>query len=71
MVKTIERVKSEHTASLMTIKGVVGVGIGLNGEEKVIKIMVVEHTKKIAKKIPPKLEGYATEILAVGEIKAF
>ena len=71
MEKTIEIVKREHTASLMTIKGVVGVGIGLNGNEKVIKIMVVENNKKITKKIPPKLGSFSTEIIAVGEIKAF
>ena len=71
MEKTIEIVKKEYTAGLMQIKGVVGVGIGLSGKEKVIKVMVVEKSRKITKKIPPQLEGFATEIEAVGEIKAF
>jgi hypothetical protein len=71
MEKSIEIVKQEYTASLMSIKGVVGVGIGLSGQDKVINVMVVEISKKIIKKIPPELEGYATNILAVGEIKAF
>jgi len=71
MERTIEIVKEEYTAGLMKIKGVVGVGIGLSGEEKVIKIMVVEKSRKIIKTIPPKLEGFATDIEAVGEIKAF
>ena len=69
-MQDIKTVKAKYTMSLMDIKGVIGVGIGKLEEEEIIQIMVIKRTSKIEKKIPPELEGFKTNILETGEIKA-
>ena len=68
--KPIEIVASAHTDSLMSIKGVVGVGIGeLNGKP-CIKVMLDKKTRRLVKQIPKSLEGYPVVIEETGEFKA-
>ena len=68
--RPIEEVLREHTDSLMTLPGVVGTAEGECGGAPCIKVLVVEATPELSKRIPPDLDGYAVEMLVTGEIRA-
>ena len=68
--KRIEKVLKHHTDHLMSIEGVVGTGIGEFEGQPCIKVLVVEKTAELVKKIPKDLEGYIVVIEETGEIKA-
>ncbi len=72
MEKTsIEDVISRYEDQLMSIEGVVGVGIGETSTgEPCIKVYVIEKTPELEEVIPKELEGYTVEIEEVGEVKA-
>lgn len=67
----IEDVKKKYQKKLMKMRGVVGIGIAEDKGEKVIKVMVVKHTKSIDKKVPKMLEGYRVIIAETGIIRTF
>lgn len=68
---SIEEVKSKYEAELLSLEGVVGIGIG---ESKTgaacIKLYVAQKTPQIEKMAPQEVEGFAIEIEEVGEVKA-
>ena len=68
--KTITVVLREHTASLMSLAGVVGVGEGACAGRACIVVLVVERTPELLRQIPSAVEGYAVEVKETGEIKA-
>jgi len=68
--KTIQEVLKEHTPELMSIPGVVGTAIGEQKGELCIRILVIEKTPEMTKKIPSTLEGFPVVIQETGEIKA-
>ncbi len=68
---TIREAKAKRQNEIMSIRGVVGVGIGLIGGREGIKVMVSKKTAALEKKIPSEIEGFPVEIVETGEIKAF
>lgn len=67
---TIEQVKAKCESQLLSINGVVGVGIGEELGKPVIKVYVAEKTKSLQEKIPEQIEGYLVSIEATGEFHA-
>ena len=66
---SIEDVKRRHEAHLMGIPGVVGVGIGQTAGGRVIQVYVKEITKAVRVGVPSVLDGFATEIVRVGDVR--
>ncbi len=62
--KTIEEVKEAWEKRLMSIQGVMGVGIGLTKDhrQKCIKVYVNSKAATKAKEIPRIIEGYPVEV---------
>jgi len=68
--KTIQEVLKAHTPELMSIPGVVGTALGEDKGELCIKVLVIEKTPELMKKIPSTLEGFPVVIQQTGEIWA-
>ncbi len=68
--KTIQEVLKAHTPELMSIPGVVGTAIGEHKGELCIKVLVIEKTPELTRKIPSTLEGFPVVIQQTGEIRA-
>ncbi len=66
----IEEVLKTHTASLMSIPGVVGTAQSLCGGKDCIHIYVAAMTPELEKRLPKNLEGYPVEVQVTGEFKA-
>ncbi len=64
--KEIKTVKAKHEKKLMKISGVIGLGIGKEGDEDVIVVLASSATKNI----PKKLEGYKVVVRETGAVKA-
>ena len=69
--KTIVEVLREHSGGLMSIPGVVGTAEGLQDGIPCIKVLVVQKTPELERKIPRALDGYPVEIVETGEIRAY
>jgi hypothetical protein len=54
----------------MRIPGVVGTGEGARGGAPVILVLVDRVTPEIRAALPARIEGYAVEIRATGQVKA-
>jgi hypothetical protein len=67
---TIQEARKKHQNKLMSIPGVIGIGIGAVDGSPVINVLVVKTTPKLEKGIPKTLEGYQVVILETGEIRA-
>ena len=68
---SIEQVKDLHTANLMSIQGVEGVGIGEEQGRQVIKVFVSDASSELRQRIPAELEGYPVSIEQSGQFHAF
>lgn len=68
---TIQKVQEEYTDSLMAIPGVLGVGIGKEGNGDCIVIFVNKLTKDLKKELPKELENYPVKIEQTGEFRKF
>lgn len=68
--KSIEKVLEEHTDEWMSIPGVVGTAIGEYEGKPCIKVLVVENTDELTRKVPSQVEGYPVVIEETGEIRA-
>lgn len=71
-VDAVTRVKERHEGRLLSIPGVVGVGVGLSTRVTgpVIEIYVKEATEALRRALPSSLEGVHVEIVETGEIFA-
>jgi hypothetical protein len=68
---TIEAVKAASEQSLMAIPGVMGVGIGLNGDRQpCIKVYVDRQSASAVNQIPKTIEGYSVEVEVRGTFRA-
>jgi hypothetical protein len=65
----IENILAAHTDSLMSIEGVVGVGIGELKGKPCIKVMLDKKTRRRIKLIPKSLDGFPVVIEETGEFK--
>ncbi len=66
----VEEVKRRHEASLMKIRGVVGVGIGRKDGKDCIRVYVEKDSPKILAALPSDLEDVPVEIVISGAFKA-
>lgn len=66
--ESIEEVKDAHTDELMAIRGVVGVGIGESGGQKVIKVLLESDSEQLVARIPKSLGGYLVVAEVIGPI---
>lgn len=69
--QTIADVKKKYQKKIMSIRGVVGIGIAADNGDEVIKVMVVKHSKSIEKNVPKTLDGYRVLIAETGIIRTF
>jgi hypothetical protein len=68
--KTIEAVQEAHTPALMAMPGVTGTFIGATSDGRpCIKIMVIERTPELDRRLPHELDGYPVEIIVSGRIR--
>lgn len=67
----IEDVLRRNEERLMSIPGVVGVGIGEINKVPTVIVMVKKMGPELKKKIPDRLEGFGVKIEETGEITAF
>lgn len=67
---TIEEVKSKYTEKIMKIPGVIGLGIGEEEGETVIKVFVVKKAEEVQRRVPDRLEGYRVVLMETGTIRA-
>lgn len=69
-LRDINAVLTDHTQKIMALPGVVGLYIGAREDSQLcIRVMVVERTPELEKKIPTELEGHPVEIDVTGEIR--
>ena len=67
---TIQQAKEKHQERLMALPGVVSIGIGLSGEEKVIIIGLDGKKSDTEETLPKQLEGFKVIYQVTGSIKA-
>lgn len=67
----VETVLEENQESLMSIPGVVGVGIGGSTDSPVIIVMVNQSNRELKKKLPSQLSGVPVQVDVSGEVTAF
>ncbi|MFN7927880.1 MAG: hypothetical protein U0Y68_08020 [Blastocatellia bacterium] len=67
---TIHEAKEKHETALLRLPNVVGVGLGQKAGQDVITVLVTHKVPASQllpqETIPPVLEGYATEVIAIG-----
>ena len=68
--KTIQQVLTDHSASLMALPGVVGVGQGECSGQPCIRVLAAKKTDELLKLVPQVIEGYQVAVDETGEIKA-
>jgi hypothetical protein len=68
--RDINEVLRSHDRELMTVPGVVGVYVGVLDDEKTpcLKVMVIEKTPALEKRLPKSLEGCPVIMEATGII---
>ena len=66
---SIMEILQRHSKQLMSIPGIVGVGIGKYKGTLCIKVLVVEKTPELMQKIPPTLENIKVVIEERGIIR--
>ena len=73
-VDAVTRVKERHESRLLSIPGVVGVGVGLSDRvagHPVIEIYVKQGTDSLRRTLPASLDGVEVKIVETGEIFAY
>lgn len=71
VTETIQQVKAKHQGRLMSMRGVVAVGIGQNHNGQSAIIVSVESQDKLDRiTLPKELEGYPVKVQITGAIRA-
>jgi len=71
MTPSIQDVKKKHAARLMSLPGVVSVGIGRDSQGNAAMIVGLDSPRSETQaRIPPQLDGYPLLIQIVGPLKA-
>ena len=71
MSETILEVKKKHESFLLSLPGVVSVGIGQDPDGKPLIIIGLDKPRpKTEKKLPRELESFLVQVEVVGPIKA-
>ena len=67
----IREVKRKYETEWLSIKGVVGIGIGTLSDDSIgIIVSVIKLEKNIQEKIPAEIEDIKVEVQETGEFKA-
>ena len=67
----IDKVFASHQEALMSIPGVVGVGIGEIENSPAIVVMLREGTPELMARLPSRLGGFPVKVDIVGDVRAF
>jgi len=71
---SIERVRIKYEGELIQLPNVTGVSIGKKAGKEVIKVLVTHKVPETALRphdvIPKTLEGYKTDVFAIGVVRA-
>ena len=67
---SVEEVKRRHEAHLMSLRGVVGVGIGRKDGREIIRVYVEKDLPKIRSRLPAALDDVPVEVVVTGTFKA-
>ena len=73
-VDAVRKVKENHEAKLLSIPGVVGVGIGHSEKipgQAAIELYVKESASAPRSQLPTSLEGVEVKVIETGEIQAY
>ena len=65
-----DAVLQKHTARLMLLAGVVGVGQGERDGQPCISVFVVTRSSDLLSRLPAALDGYVVDPVETGEIEA-
>jgi hypothetical protein len=68
--RSADEVMQRHEADLMSIPGVVGVGVGQCDGKACIKVLVERETPELARTVPEELEGVRVDLEETGQIRA-
>jgi hypothetical protein len=71
VIAQAREVQATYEQELLNIPGVVGVGIGLEQGEVVLKVFLEEMTAQLAQALPGKLEGFSVVPEVTGKFVAF
>jgi len=66
--RSIAEVLTDHTDCLLSLPGVVGMGIGECDGKPCIKVLVDRNTEELARTIPKILEGFPVVTIETGKI---
>ncbi|MDP3955406.1 MAG: hypothetical protein Q8Q15_03535 [bacterium] len=69
-IKSAVQVKERHEDLIMSIPGVVGIGVGLTSDtprEPLIEVDVIRLTDEVQRMVPTRLEGIRVEVVETGE----
>lgn len=67
--RSVEQVFDSHRDTLLSIPGVVGVGIAKLDDRPVIMVMVKERTPELEAQIPREFDGYSVVIEIADDFK--
>jgi hypothetical protein len=73
-VDAVRKVKQKHEAKLLSIPGVVGVGVGHSEKapgQAALEIYVKEPASAMRSQLPSSLEGVEVKVVETGEIQAY
>ena len=73
-VDAVRKVKEKHEAKLLSVPGVVGVGIGHSEKtlgQAAIEVYVKESASALRSQLPTSLEGVEVKVIETGEIQAY
>ncbi|MBD2564814.1 hypothetical protein H6G95_30375 [Nostoc linckia FACHB-391] len=68
--QTIEQIKEQYESDLLSIDGVVGVGIGECEDKPCIKVYLENESPNFKKQIPKQLDGFKVDAQVTGAIQA-
>jgi hypothetical protein len=71
MASSIQDVKARHARDLLTVPGVVSVGIGLDAQSREVIVIGLDRPRpETQADLPTQLEGYPVRVEIIGAVKA-
>jgi len=70
-VMDIRTVKQKHQSRLLSLAGVLSVGIGLRDRQQVIVIGIQQESDVLRQQLPAELDGFPVVVEVIGTPQAF
>lgn len=70
MSVSVSEIILEHSDSLMSLAGVVGVAESIHDDQPCVLVLVIELTDELREQIPSEIGGYQVVVSESGEITA-